>query len=78
MKKTNSFNKMSKVPCNMRGCGNMIKQNMVDRKARPETLTCFSCFRKTQAARGNDMTTAREVRNGARGRMVKIPKGVQA
>lgn len=68
MKKHN-FRVMSDQKCR---CSTPIKQSMVDRHP-GKILDCFPCFRKGQASKGHEMTTAREVRTGLkRGRKLKM------
>jgi hypothetical protein len=70
MKKGNKFNVMSDRKCT---CGKPIKQNIVDRKA--VVTKCYNCDRLLAAANGNIISTAREVRTGAR---IGRKKGIYA
>lgn len=66
--KKHNFRVMSDQRCH---CGIAIKQSMVDRHP-GKVLDCFSCFRRKQAGKDHEMTTAREVRAGLkRGRKLK-------
>lgn len=67
--KKHNYKVMSKRSCR---CGTAIKQNVVDRK--PDADKCYTCFRASEASKGNHISTAREVRTGARPKKVKIPQ----
>jgi len=71
MKKSYPFNEMGDRRCVV--CGRPIKRRLVEEK--PTATKCFQCFRAEQEARGNSMSTAREVRTGQRPhRKPRIPK----
>lgn len=61
MKKNHKYDVLSNVQC---ACGRFIKQNVIDRK--PNTTVCYYCGRKKEEAKGNMISSAKEVRNGTR------------
>ena len=61
MKKPYDHTVGSGIPC-QNSCGRTLKINVTIRK--PTARTCFSCYREDQAAKGHDMSTAKEVRMG--------------
>lgn len=57
--KKQDFRTMSDKQC---GCGNKIKQNVIDRKTGEKLPICFKCYRSFSKKDG--MSTAHEVRRG--------------
>jgi len=59
MRKPHNFNVMSNRKC---ACGKAIKQNVIDKQ--PNAALCYGCSRVAEASKGNEISTAREVKTG--------------
>ena len=62
------FDVMSDRKCE---CGKGIKQNVINRQ--PRAGLCYDCLRRKEKARGNEISTAREVKSG---RKIGRKKGI--
>jgi hypothetical protein len=66
MKKFGKFNQLSTAVCAHKECFKYIKLNVLMRKGAGVPIYCFKHYREIHAAKGHDMSTAREVRTGQR------------
>ena len=62
MKKAYSFNVLSNERCVK--CDRRLKMNVIERQSNADL--CYNCYREKEEARGNSISTAKEVRQGKR------------
>ena len=68
MKKAYPFNILSNKRCVK--CDRRLKMNVVERKSNVDL--CYNCNREEEEARGNSISTAKEVRQGKRPKRKKM------